>query len=57
MDFQKALKTVTYPEFFWADQYVHQTHEGSTMVGAKWEILKICAAGYSKNPLPGPVCS
>ena len=31
MDFQKALKTVTYPEFFWADRYVHQTHEGSTM--------------------------
>ena len=22
-----------YPEFLWADQYIHQTHEDSTMVG------------------------
>ena len=27
---------VTYSELFWADQYIHQTHEAATMVGVDW---------------------
>lgn len=26
--------SLTYPEFFWADQYIHETHESTTVVGA-----------------------
>ena len=31
------MYTVTYPEFFWAEWYVHQTHKSMTMVGGEWE--------------------
>ena len=34
--------SVTYPEISWADRYTHQTQEGTTMVGAEWQIFKIC---------------
>ena len=27
---------VTYSELFWADQYIHQTHEAATMIGVDW---------------------
>ena len=29
------MLAVTYPELFWADQYMHRTHEGTTMVSAE----------------------
>ena len=32
--------SVTSPEFFWADRYTYQTHEGVTMVGVKWRNFK-----------------
>ena len=39
---------MTYPEFFWADQYIHETHESTTMVGAGGRgIFKICASRRS----------
>ena len=28
------MEPVAYPESSWTDQYIHRTHEGTTMVGA-----------------------
>ena len=30
----KHTKSVNYPQFFWADRYIHRSHEGVIMVGA-----------------------
>ena len=29
----------TYPELFWADQYIHRTQNETNMVGTKWVIF------------------
>ena len=42
---------------FGADWHTPWTHNGTTMVGTKREIFKICASRYSKNAFPGPICS
>ena len=49
---KKALYNllVMYPEFYCADQYIHQIHEGPTKIGAEWvsfpnlclQMLKKC---------------
>ena len=51
---QKVPQAMTYPEFFWADQYIHRKyggyHNGRCRKG---KIYKICASKCSKNALPG----
>ena len=42
---------------FGADWHTPWTHNGTTMVGTKREIFKICASRYSKNAFPGRICS
>ena len=54
LDRSKRL-TVTYPEFFWADQNIHQIHEGTTMVGIEWVHFQNWASKCSNNALSGPV--
>ena len=46
---------MTYPELFWEDRYMRQTHtdKSATMVGTEF---KICASRCSKSALPGPIC-
>ena len=38
---------------FWADRYIHQTLEGTIIVGADRVNFKICACKCSKNALAG----
>ena len=33
------------------------SQESTTMVGAEWILFKVFVSKYSKNELPGPVCS
>ena len=46
-----------YAEFFGADQYIHWTYKGTTMVGAEQVNIQNLSCRCSKNALPGPVCS
>ena len=49
--------TVTYPEFFGqTSTYIEPTKASSWVVLSK-KKFKICTSKYSKNALPGPVCS
>ena len=42
--------TVTYPELFWADQYIHQTHEVALMAGVDWvNFLNMCLQMFKKR--------
>ena len=47
---------VTDPDFFWADQYIHQTHEGVTMIGPEQKNFKTCSFRGSKTVFPDPAC-
>ena len=54
---KKLTKPVTYPEFFWADRYIHRTHKGATIVVAERKSFQNLFSRCSKNALPGTFCS
>ena len=37
---------VTYPDFLWADRYIHQTHESVTMVVVKMHSVALSVLRY-----------
>ena len=40
--------SLTYPDFFGAGQYIHQTHEGMTMIGAEQKNSKFVSSDALK---------
>ena len=48
-------KAVTYPEFSWAERYIHGTHKGATMVSTELLTFQNLCPRCPKNALPGPV--
>ena len=45
---------VTYPELFWADEYIPGPMKAPPWLDASIKTFKVCASRCSKNARPGP---